>query len=80
MNFTQDLMKVQWNPAHLVDHYIIDVSPPIDDNKSKSTFTTFYTTVHLPLQHNQDYNISVMASNCAGNSTPAEISVRVGKH
>ena len=80
MNLTQDLMKIQWNPAPLADHYIIDVFPLINDNKPESTFTTPNTTIHLPLQHSQDYNISVMASNCAGNSTPAEISVRVGKH
>ena len=60
--------------------YIISLSPLINDNESESTFITSNTTIHLPLQYNQDYNISVMASNCAGNSTPADISVRVGKH
>ena len=77
MNLTHDLMKVQWNPVTVADHYIISVSPLIND---ESTFITSNTTINLPLRHNQDYNISVMASNCAGNSTPAEISARVGKH
>ena len=80
MSFTQDLMKVQWNAAALADHYIVSLSPLINDNDSESTFITTNTTIHLPLQYNKDYNISVMASNCVGNSTPAEISVRVGKH
>ena len=71
-------MRVQWNPTALTDHYIVSLSPLIDDNESESTFITSNTTIHLPLQHNQDYNISVMASNCAGNSTPAKISMRVG--
>ena len=80
MSLTQDLMKVQWNAAALADHYIVSLSPLIHDNESESIFITSNTTIYLSLQHNQDYNISVMASNCAGNSTPAEISVRVGKH
>ena len=80
MSLTQDMMKVEWNAAALADHYIISLSPLINDNESESTFITSNTGIHLPLQHNQDYNVSVMASNCAGNSTPARIDVRVGKH
>ena len=81
MSLTQDLMEVHWNAAALADHYIISLSPLTNDNynESKSTFITSSTTIHLPLQYNQDYNVSVMASNCAGNSTPAKITVRVGK-
>ena len=78
MNLTHNLMRVQWNAAALADHYIVSLSPLIDDNESESTFITSNTTIHLPLRHNQDYNISVMASNCAGNSTPVKISMRVG--
>ena len=83
MNLTQDvdLMKVQWNPVDMADKYIISVSPLVADNAEfGSIFITPNTTIQLPLQYNQDYNISVMASNCAGNSTPVEISIRVGKH
>ena len=82
MSLTQNLMMVQWNTAALADHYIVSLSPLIHDNEFESIFITSNTTIHLPLdlQHNQDYNVSVMASNCAGNSTLAEISVRVGKH
>jgi hypothetical protein len=83
MNLTHKLMKVQWNAAALADHYIINIiflSPLINVNESISTFVTSNTTIHLPLQYNQDYNVSVMASNCAGNSTLAEISMRVGKN
>jgi hypothetical protein len=80
MNLTQSLVKVQWNAAALADHYIISLSPLINDEESESIFIISNTTIHLSLQHNQDYNVSVMASNCAGNSTPTEISIRVGKH
>ena len=72
-------MKLQWSPVTMADHYIISVSLPVSSNESESTIKTSNTTVHLQLQYNLDYNISVMASNCAGNGTPSEISVRVGK-
>ena len=74
------MMKVQWNPVSVADHYIISIFPLTNSNVSEFTFITSNTTIQLPLQYNQDYNVSVMASNCAGNSTSAEISVRVGKH
>ena len=80
MSVTQDLMRVHWKAAALADHYVISLSPLINDNESELTFITSNTTIDLPLQHNQDYNVSVMASNCAGNSTPVKIGVRVGKH
>lgn len=79
MKLTYNLMMVQWNPVNVTDYYIISISPLINDNESEFTLMTTNTTIQLPLQHNQDYNISVMASNCVGNSTPAEISMRVGK-
>ena len=79
MNLTHYLTKVQWNPTALAENYIINLSPLINDSESVFTFITSNTTIHLPLQYNQDYNVSVVASNCAGNSTPAEISMRVGK-
>ena len=83
MNLTNDLMKVQWNSVPMADRYIISVSPDpqvsYNESDSESTFITFNTTINLHLQYNRDYNISVMASNCAGNSTSAQISMRVGK-
>ena len=35
------------------------------------------TTVEFPVLYSQEYNISVVASNCAGNSTPAEIMILI---
>ena len=63
-----------WNSltSDLVDYYIITVSPLTD---SESTFTTPNTSIQLPVLYNQEYNVSVVASNCAGNSTPAEITI-----
>ena len=76
LNLIQDLMQVQWNPVDMADHYIISVSPPVE---SGSIFITSNTTIQFPFQYNQEYNVSVMASNCAGNSTPVEINIRIGK-
>ena len=62
----------------MADHYIVSISPPVSNNEPESTVKTFNTTIHLQLHYNFDYNISVMAGNCAGNGMPSEISVRVG--
>ena len=78
MNFTydHDLMTIQWNPTHWVDYYIINVM----HNESEFTLTTSNTTIKVPLHYNQEYNVTVIANNCAGNSTSAEMSMRVGKY
>ena len=78
MNFTydHDLMTIQWNPTDWVDYYIINVM----HNESEFTLTTSNTTIKVPLHYNQEYNVTVIANNCAGNSTPAEMSMRVGKY
>ena len=60
----------------MADFYIITVSLSVDE--SESTFTTSSTSIKLSLQPNQDYNVSVVASNCAGNSSAAFINVRIG--
>lgn len=64
-------MLLQWNASEAADHYIITVSPTVTG--PGSSFITPSTTVEIPVLYNQEYNISVVASNCAGNSTPAEI-------
>ena len=43
-----------------------------------SVFVASNTSIQLFILHNQEYNISVVASNCAGNSTPAETTLRIG--
>ena len=72
------LVEIQWDSNDMADHYTVIVSPPIE---SGSTFTTSNTSIQLPVLYNQEYNISVVANNCAGNSLSAEISIRprVGK-
>ena len=68
-------VMLQWNASEAADHYIIIVSGPLVI-ESGSSYITSNTTVLVPVQYNnQQYNISVVASNCAGNSTPAEIMI-----
>ena len=83
MNLSQQAIQgnsrditLQWNSSNVVDYYIITVSPPVE---SGSTFTTPNTSIQLPVLYNQEYNVSVVANNCAGNSEPAEIIFRIGK-
>ena len=56
--------------------YIITISPLTADSAG-AIFHTLNTSIQLTLLYDQDYNISVVASNCIGNSTPAEICVRI---
>ena len=72
-------MKIKWSQVDKADDYLVSVVSLVDC-KSESIFITPNTTIQLPLKYNQDYNVSVMASNCAGNSTPAEIGIRIGMY
>ena len=75
MTSTQDDsggITLLWNSSSVVDEYIIFVAPPVE---SGSIFKTPNTTIQLTMLYIQEYNISVVANNCAGNSTPAEIKI-----
>ena len=69
---------LEWtsSDASVVDRYIINISPPIE---SVSSFTTANTSIQLFIQYNQEYNVSVVATSYAGNSTPTLIDVKIGK-
>ena len=72
---------VESDPIHLgrnnqISNYTVAVYP--DTTDSESIFYTANTSIPLALNYDQDYNISVVASNCVGNSTPAEIHIRLG--
>ena len=75
-SFTLVLMWIS-SEAKIVDDCIVLVS---STGLVMTTFTTNDTAVHIPLFYNEEYNISVMANNCAGNSTAAEMKVRIGKY
>ncbi len=48
--------------------YTVTVSPPAQLSATVLTFTSVTVTA----QYNVDYNVSVVATNCAGSSTTAE--------
>ena len=73
----QTLIDVQWSTIALAAHYVIDINPAVS---SGSTFITTGNTSHLSILTNQEYNISVMATNCAGNGTLAEMIIRSTFH
>ena len=67
-------MSVQWDPP--IDNggrddltYTVTISPPV---------TSTSVTVSAA-DYNEDYTVSVVATNCAGNSTAEEYSFRVGE-
>ena len=70
------LIRIQWGSIDSAEHYQIDVSPTV---MSASTSISKNTSILLALLVNREYNITVVASNCAGNSTPARISIKIGK-
>ena len=73
----QTLIDVQWSTVALATHYVIDINPAVP---SGSTFITTGNIYHLSIRTNQEYNISVMATNCAGNGTSAEMIIRSTFH
>ena len=59
-------------------YYYVTVVPPVDSGSS--SFMTENSTFQLsPLLHNHEYTVSVVANNCAGNSTPVAITVNISK-
>lgn len=66
---------LHWNSIPiLTETYYITVSP------TNATFTTLNTTLQLTAIFNQQYNISVIANNCIGNSTETITTVNICKH
>ena len=72
-------IKLQWDhqqlDSALNQSYRITISPPTAD--SVTIYNTFNTFVQLALLYNQDYNISVVAKSCIGNSMPDKICIRI---
>ena len=69
-------MTVQWDPVDGVDNYTVTISPPAQ--LSATVVTSISVTVSAA-DYNEDYTVSVVAINCAGNSTAEEYSFRVGE-
>ena len=57
--------------------YFITVTPFIESGSS--SFTTKNSTIQLPVVYNQEYIVSVVANNCAGNSTPVATTFNISR-
>ncbi len=73
-------MTIGWNPPTETGGrddiaYIVTISPPAQ--LSATVLTS--TSVTVTAQCNVDYTVSIVATNCAGNSTNAEYRFTIGK-
>ena len=66
----QQLEAESESEMYLDQNYTITISPPTAN--FETIFHTTNMSIELALLYDQDYNINVVASNCLGNSTPAE--------
>ena len=64
---------LHWNMVNDYEDMSYIVTVTLESNLI--SFVTSNTSMRLVLLYGQDYNISVAATNCAGNSTPVEIFV-----
>ncbi|XP_064403419.1 mucin-2-like [Halichondria panicea] len=74
-------VSVQWDPPTETGGrddltYTVTISPPAQ--LSATVLTS--TSVTVTAQYNVDYTVSVVATNCAGNSTAAEYNFRIGNY
>ncbi|XP_064403265.1 complement receptor type 1-like [Halichondria panicea] len=72
-------VSVQWNPPTETGGrddltYTVTISPPAQ----LSAVVLTSTSVTVTAQYNVDYTVSVVATNCAGNSTAAAYNFRIG--
>ena len=72
-------MILYWSVDTFANNYFIIISSTIIASGSEIIIVTPNTTLQLPFIHNEEYAISVVANNCAGNSTPANITVVYSK-
>ena len=73
-------MTVGWNPPSETGGrddltYTVTISTPAQ--LSATVLTS--TSVTVTAQYNVDYTVSVVATNCAGNSTTVEYNFRIGE-
>ncbi len=73
-------MTVGWDPPTETGGrddltYTVTVSPPTQ--LSATVLTS--TSVTVTAQYNVDYNVSVVTTNCAGNSMTAQYNTMIGK-
>ena len=71
-------MNVSASNAGEEHKYFIAVTPSVESGPT--SFTTENSTFQLSVVFNQEYTVSVVANNCAGNSTPATTTFNISKY
>ena len=79
------LIQLSWIESAATALYHVEVLPA-DPRQTQSLMsndyhdvTTSNTSLQLWLKYNEEFNITILASNCAGNSTPIESTYKTGK-
>ena len=75
---TSTFISLEWNSnTYLASNFIIEIT--LDFLGEVLYYTTTNTTIQLPVVYNQEYDIKVLANNCIGNSSSANLSLLISK-
>ena len=71
-------ISLEWNSnTYLASNFIVEIT--LDFLGEVLYYTTTNTTIQLPVVYNQEYDIKVLANNCIGNSSSANLSLLISK-
>lgn len=75
-------VTVEWGSSDNDNtNFYVTITPPAVNSDSPSTVITTNQTSHIfTIPYNNDYTISVIGSNCAGNSSEIMKTFSFGKH
>ena len=62
---------------YLMSNFIVEITS-LGDHEVLH-YTTPNTTIQLPVVYNQEYDIQILANNCIGNSSSANLSLLISK-
>lgn len=75
---TSTFISLEWNSnsvMYLMSNFIVEIT----SLGEVLHYTTPNTTIQLPVVYNQEYDIKVLATNCIGNSSSANLSLSISK-
>ena len=74
-------MILSWSNVGEADNYTLNITPaPLQPSGDQSVFTVMTTSFSLTVPYNEQYNVTISASNCAGTSSPSTpLAIFVGK-
>ena len=75
---TSTFISLEWNSnsvMYLMSNFIVEIT----SLGEVLHYTTPNTIIQLPVVYNQEYDIKVLATNCIGNSSSANLSLSISK-